>query len=156
MTSVDRLEPRDDSQMVPQPIDGEPGLVQVDAAWGSIQPMVVAAGVRTVGEAEVIDHIDQGLPVIDSRTDDSYQTSTIPHSVNIPHTEAEERIDELDQERPAVFFCNGPQCGQSPRAIRTLLDSGYPSEKILYYRGGLHDWLTLGLPTVPGGDDVAR
>jgi len=156
MTSIDRAEQHGDPQMVPQPIDGEPGLVQVDAAWGSIQPMLVAAGVRTIGEIEVIDHIDQGLPLIDSRTDDLYQTSTIPHADNIPHTEAVERIGELDQERPAVFFCNGPQCGQSPHAIRALIDAGHQPEMILYYRGGLHDWVTLGLPTVAGDEEKAR
>jgi len=30
--------------------------------------------------------------------------------------------------------------------IRTLLTNGYPPESILYYRGGIHDWMTLGLP----------
>ena len=60
---------------------------------------------------------------------------------------------QLDAARPTIFFCNGPQCGQSPTAIRGLLEAGYPPEGILYYRGGLHDWLTLGLPVVPGTDD---
>jgi rhodanese-related sulfurtransferase len=52
--------------------------------------------------------------------------------------------------QPIIFFCNGPQCGQSPIAIRALLDAGYPPGKMLYYRGGLHDWLALGLPVVAG------
>lgn len=55
-------------------------------------------------------------------------------------------MDELDRSKPTIFFCNGPQCPQSPTAIRKLLSAGYPPEKILYYRGGMHDWITLGLP----------
>jgi len=55
-------------------------------------------------------------------------------------------IGGLDPDRATVFFCNGPQCAATPDAIRTLLASGYPPETILYYRGGIHDWMTLGLP----------
>jgi rhodanese-related sulfurtransferase len=54
----------------------------------------------------------------------------------------------LDQQHPTVFFCNGPQCGQSPRAIRALIDAGHPAQRIWYYRGGMHDWITLGLPVM--------
>ena len=52
---------------------------------------------------------------------------------------------------PTVFFCNGPQCGATPDAIRSLLECGFPEASILYYRGGMHDWITLGLPIAPPG-----
>ncbi|WP_275097412.1 rhodanese-like domain-containing protein [Sedimenticola hydrogenitrophicus] len=47
-----------------------------------------------------------------------------------------------------VLWCNGPACGQSPRAIRGLLAVGYPAEKIHYYRGGMQVWQMFGLTTV--------
>ena len=47
-----------------------------------------------------------------------------------------------------VLWCNGPACGQSPRAIRGLLDAGYPGDKIRYYRGGMQMWQLWGLTTV--------
>ncbi len=47
-----------------------------------------------------------------------------------------------------VLWCNGPECGQSPRAIRGLLAAGYPKDKILYYRGGMQMWQLWGLTTV--------
>jgi rhodanese-related sulfurtransferase len=112
--------------------------------------MLVAEGVRTVGDLEVMAYLEQGGPVVDSRTHNFYVNSTIPGARNIPYPEVIARLDELPGEQPAIFFCNGPQCGQSPTAIRALLEAGYPREKILYYRGGLHDWLTLGLPVEPG------
>ena len=147
---IKRVERRKGSQMVPQPVQGEPGLVQVDTTWGNIEPTQVAEGVRTVGELDVIVHLEQILPMVDSRTIDFYQRSTIPGAISIPYAEASVRIDELSREEPTIFFCNGPQCGQSPTAIRSLLQAGFPPERILYYRGGLHDWLTLGLPVIPG------
>ncbi len=137
---------RDKTQMMPQPVKGEPGLVQVDTTWGKIQPMQVDEGVRTVEEIEVNHFLENHEQVIDGRTSDFYVKSTIPGATNIPHTEITERMDELDRNRPAIFFCNGPQCPQSPTAIRNLLEAGYPADKILYYRGGMHDWITLGLP----------
>lgn len=148
--TIKRMERNETPQMVPQPVPGQPGLLQVDATWGDIQPMQVAEGVRTVAEAEVIEHLEQSLPVVDARTSDFFVESTIPGAVNIPYPEMAARRNELNREQPTIFFCNGPQCGQSPSAIRALLEAGYLPDQILYYRGGLHDWLTLGLPVVPG------
>lgn len=50
---------------------------------------------------------------------------------------------------PVVLFCNGPQCGATPHAIAALLDAGWDPARLRYYRGGIHDWVTLGLPLVP-------
>lgn len=149
-SNLERIKPRENPFMVPERVSGEKGLFRVDSTWGTIQPMEVAEGVRTVGEKEVLANLGQDLPVVDSRTRDYHLLSTIPGAKNVPHLEAVEHLGELDTGQPTIFFCNGPQCGQSPAAIRTLLGAGYPAEKILYYRGGMHDWITLGLPVVPG------
>ena len=118
------------------------------ASWGTIKPITLAEGVRTVGELEVMEHLDSGLALIDRRLPEAYAAATIPGARSIPHTEAAERASELD--RAVVFFCNGPQCPASPNAIDTLLAAGRPPVAILYYRGGLHDWVSLGLPLEPG------
>ena len=47
-----------------------------------------------------------------------------------------------------LLWCNGPWCDQSPRAIRALIELGYPAKKLNYYRGGMQDWLVLGLTVV--------
>lgn len=47
-----------------------------------------------------------------------------------------------------MFWCNGPWCGQSPHAIKGLLELGFPPEKIYYYRGGMQMWELLGLTIV--------
>ena len=123
------------------------GLVVIDATWGTIRPMQLAHGVCTVGELEVMEHLDRGLSLIDSRPGKAYGSSTIPGASNIPHDETVERISQLDPSQPTIFFCNGPQCAASPEAIDALLTSKYPPAAIHYYRGGLHDWISLGLPT---------
>ncbi len=150
LASFDRLPAHAHPQQLPQPVPDAPGLYQVDATWGTIQPMQVAAGVLTVGELDVIEHLRERRPLVDARTRDFNEQATIPGAISLPHTEVGARREELDRSRTTVFFCNGPQCGQSRAAIEALLDTGYPADRVLYYRGGLHNWVTLGLPIVTG------
>ena len=146
---LERLPRRLQTCQVPQPIGS--GLFEVDATWGTVQPIGLAPGVRTVGELELVEHLRRGFPVIDTRLEHFNREGTIPGARSIPHEQILERRDELDPSVPTVFFCNGPQCVASPDAIHKLLDAGYPAEAILYYRGGMHDWITLGYPLQPGG-----
>lgn len=59
---------------------------------------------------------------------------------------------DFSQAKNLVLWCNGPECGQSPRAIRGLLKVGYPADKIRYYRGGMQIWQLWGLTTVVPGE----
>lgn len=143
---------------------------------GKIQPMQIAHGVKTVGEIEVLDFIKNKSSIypkkhvlIDSRTINWYEHSTIPSAVNLPYTDIEydkdfpedyEKMLDLlsikkvgdklnfSNAKTILMFCNGIWCGQSPRAIKILLKMGYPANKILWYRGGLQSWLMLGLNTI--------
>ncbi len=138
-----------------------------------IHPMSAGEGVETVGEIELIEFLDtyvaagEGL-LIDSRIPAWFEKGTIPGAINIPFSTLDPKNqyrDEILQALGAVkngdtwdysgatellMFCNGPWCDQSPRAIRNLLDVGYPAEKIRYYRGGMQLWLLLGLNTAAG------
>ncbi len=132
---------------VPWPMEGERDVVAVDTTWGEMQRLEAAPGVATVGELELGEMVQQGAVVIDCRTSGSFGGRTIPESVHVPHDEIIGRMEELDRGRVSILFCNGPQCPQSPRAIRQLLEAGYPAQALAYYRGGMHDWLTLAMPT---------
>ncbi len=129
-----------------------------------IQPMSPAPGVTTIGELELIALLqDPETTVVDSRTPDWYMGGTIPGAVNMPYTEMTDRLGELGCEldfegwdctnaRQVALFCNGLWCGQSPEAIRRMIDAGYPAERISYYRGGMQSWRVLGLTVAqPGG-----
>jgi rhodanese-related sulfurtransferase len=142
---------REAPRSVPRPL-GEADLVAVDTTWGELQPLEAAAGVRTVGELELLDLVADGALLVDCRTRGSFGGLTIPGSVVLPHDQVLERRQELDPNRLAIVFCNGPQCPQSPDAIRRLLDAGYPADALAYYRGGMHDWVTLAMPTQPRED----
>jgi rhodanese-related sulfurtransferase len=143
--SIERA-PRTDSPMMVPEYAAREGCVIVNATWGTIQPLELAPGVLTVAELDVIDHCEAGLPLVDTRRLEQHEQATIPGARAIPHEEVVDRIAELDPERVTVLFCNGPQCAATPHAVEALLAAGYPADRLRYYRGGIHDWMTLGLP----------
>lgn len=124
---------------------------------GVLQPMVPVAGVTPVGELEVLDALKtNSAKVVDMRTLEWRTKSTIPGSIHIPYTEVAMRLNELgcsgsqgnwdcSAADDMIAFCNGPACPQSPTAIKAMVREGYPVEKIFYYRGGMQDWIVLGL-----------
>ena len=135
--------------MLPRRMPGEVGRFIVDGTWGTIMPITFAPGVRTVGEQEIIAHIRAGLPLIDCRLERYLAAGTLPTARWLPHTDLPGRTGEIDPALDTILFCNGPQCAATPDAIHLLLEAGHPPERLLYYRGGIHDWVTLGLPLEP-------
>lgn len=64
-------------------------------------------------------------------------------------SDAEEKETwDFSQAKDLLLFCNGPWCGQSPRAIKQLISIGYPKQKLRYYRGGIQMWQLGGFTTV--------
>ena len=133
---------------------------------------------EVLGYLERIAQGDKDVLVVDSRTPDWVLRGTIPGSVNVPWnkinidtngtfetpTEAEGVRHILADEfgategegdswsfgnaKTLVLFCNGIWCPQSTANLRTLAKYGYPVEKLKWYRGGMQDWVSVGLTTV--------
>ena len=144
-------------------LDDEWAVVNRDCPPFCIQPHVAAEGTHTIGELELLQALESGEAVlVDSRTSDWFATGTIPGSINIPYTQAVERLGDLGCDpdfdgafdcsaaKDVILFCNGLWCGQSPTAIRAMIEAGFPADRISYYRGGMQVWRLLGL-TVAGG-----
>jgi rhodanese-related sulfurtransferase len=67
---------------------------------------------------------------------------------NQPGARRSNEFRNYDNVKTLVLFCNGPWCGQSSIMIKGLLKIGYPPHKILWYRGGMQDWESLGQSTL--------
>jgi len=161
-------------------IDPEYALTSRKCPPFCIQPSELAPGVKTVAELEMLHFLkaisdgDASMMVIDSRTPAWVAKGVIPGTVNIPWDALDigksdpaavqdilvnqlgaKRQDDgwnFDQARTLMLFCNGSWCGQSPTTIKGLLKIGYPAQKLLWYRGGMQDWQSLGLTTLrPAG-----
>jgi rhodanese-related sulfurtransferase len=140
-----------------------------------IVPGVETVGeLEVLGYLKRLSEGDRTLLVVDSRTPDWTVRGTIPGSVNIPwnkinvdvqgafdvEAEAETLNHILEDQfgakltngkwdfrnaKTLVLFCNGSWCPQSSINIKTLSKLGYPTYKLKWYRGGMQDWVSLGL-----------
>ncbi len=138
---------------------------------GTVSPIKIE-GVETYGELETLEFLalvsknPNEHILVDSRIKSWFDTGTIALSVNMPFIhfvqqkkfakKLEEYLVKLGvvkkdgkydftKAKKALFFCNGIWCGQSPQAIAALIKLGYPKNKILWYRGGMQDWRSVGL-----------
>ena len=55
---------------------------------------------------------------------------------------------DFSDAKTLILFCNGIWCPQSTANIKTLAGLGYPVHKLKWYRGGMQDWVSVGLTTV--------
>lgn len=53
---------------------------------------------KTVGELEVIDHVGEGQPLVDTRLEHFYREGRLPGTRPISHKEMLDRRDELDHD----------------------------------------------------------
>jgi len=136
-----------------------------------IQPVIPAAGVTPAGELEVIEFLQKNMAnntglLIDARLPDWFNKGAIPGAVNVPFaTLSAENPYQADILRALgaaptddgfdfsnalnlMIYGNGPWDAQGTRAVQALIAAGYPPALIQNYRGGLEDWLHLGLTTV--------
>jgi rhodanese-related sulfurtransferase len=141
---------------------------------GILQPISIDKDIKTVGELEVLAHIKkvekepEKYILVDARKANWYNYITIPSSINLPYDEIEYDEDfkedfeymlkilnikkhknglDFSKAKTALIFCNGSWCVQSSKAIFKLIQLGYPKNKLLWYRGGIQDWLSYGMTT---------
>ncbi len=136
-----------------------------------IHPITVAPGVETVGELDVIAFLQSNVSsgsglLVDARVPEFFVQGAIPGAINIPFSTLEadnpyredilyalgatHTSDGLDFSNALTLmvYCNGAWDDQSTRAIKGLLQAGYPADRLQYYRGGMQDWSIMGLTTV--------
>ena len=142
---------------------------------GVIAPMKIDKNIETIGELEVLEYMkkaqnDDSILLVDARTPNWYEKIRIPTALNAPFTLFKDKttaIEELtldfgvslkkdksldfSEAKTLIIYCNGAWCAQSLQMIKdakySLINLGYPKDKIKYYRGGMQSWVTLGLTT---------
>jgi rhodanese-related sulfurtransferase len=139
-----------------------------ECAQNCFGPIEVAAGVKTLGEQEVLSFLmghvvaNTGL-MVDARTPQDRTLGHIPGSVSLPASAMRAQKDYRDQiltvlgartgtagltfenARHLLVYDIGPASNDAETLITQLLAAGYPAERINYYRGGLLMWAALGL-----------
>ncbi len=81
--------------------------------------------------------------LIDVREVDEYEAGHIPGTKNIPLSEFQDRVDEIDEDIPVILVC---QTGvRSERAAMFLASMGY--EDVYNHSDGTKGWIVKGYPT---------
>ncbi len=110
-----------DEYLSPETIDGS---TRIDA-----EALIELAG----------EHDD--LVIIDSRIQADRHQGFITGSISLPDTETNcaSLIPLIHRKETAiVFYCNGPKCRRSDRAVIIARDCGY--KNIFWFRGGFEEW----------------
>jgi rhodanese-related sulfurtransferase len=92
--------------------------------------------------------------LIDARPNPKYLASTIPSSINIPDTQIDKFIGQLDKvakDKEIIVFCGGWDCEKSPIVAGHLKSKGFTNVKL--YQAGEPEWISknypeIGLPAV--------
>lgn len=99
-------------------------------------------------------HSGATAKLIDARPNKKFLTATIPSSINIPDTQIDQYIGQLDgvaKDTEMIVYCGGWKCGKSPKLAGHLQKLGYTDVKL--YQAGMPEWaardyIEVGLPVV--------
>lgn len=86
---------------------------------------------------------DNLVTVLDVRPPDEFAVGHLPGAVNIPLSELESRLSELDPDHEIVAYCRGPWCVLSFEAVAALRARGFNIRRL---EDGLPEWRAAGLP----------
>jgi rhodanese-related sulfurtransferase len=97
-----------------------------------------------VSRTELLQRTRDGLvTVLDVRPADEFAIGHLPDAINIPLSELEARLAELDPDHEIVAYCRGPWCVLSFGAVAALRACGF---KVRRLEDGLPEWRAAGLP----------
>jgi len=83
------------------------------------------------------------VTVIDVRPPDEFALGHVPGAINVPLTDLQARLPELDPDREIVAYCRGPWCVMSFEAVAALRKRGFQARRL---EDGLPEWKAAGLP----------
>ncbi len=127
---------------------GERNLAEVDKVLRDY--FQARDAMEPVSPDELIARSRQGLvTVLDVRPHDEFEAEHLPGAVNIPLSELEERLSELNPEKEVVAYCRGPYCVLSFEAVARLRDHGIRARRL---SDGLPEWRLGGLPVESGAE----
>jgi len=116
-------------------------LYKVSFADDYLSPENIA-GSTTIDAESLIelarDHDD--LVIIDSRIRSDRRQGFIAGSISLPDTETNcaTLSPHTNRSTPTIFYCNGPKCRRSDRAVNIAKDCGYTN--LYWFRGGFEEW----------------
>ena len=91
----------------------------------------------------------ENLVLIDSRIIRDRKRGYIEGSIRLPDdkTTCQSLAKYIKSKKnPVLFYCNGPKCGRSLKAVNKAISCGYKT--IYWFRGGIEEWSAKGFPLI--------
>lgn len=93
----------------------------------------------------LLERVRDGLvTVLDVRPPEEYEAGHVPGALNVPLSELEAHLEELDQEHEVIAYCRGPHCILAFEAVARLRERGFNARRL---QDGFPEWKLAGLPT---------
>jgi rhodanese-related sulfurtransferase/DNA-binding transcriptional ArsR family regulator len=106
--------------------------------------LVSKDSLEPIPRKELLKRVHQGLvTVLDVRPPDEYAAGHVPGAVNIPLSELEQHLQELDPNQEVVAYCRGPHCVLAFDAVARLREKGLDARRL---QDGFPEWKRAGLP----------
>lgn len=106
--------------------------------------LTVKDNLEPIPREELLKRIKQNLvTVLDVRPTEEYAAGHVAGAVNIPLSELEEYLKQLDTEQEIVAYCRGPHCILAFDAVAKLRAKGLTARRL---QDGFPEWKLAGLP----------
>lgn len=116
-------------------------------------------GTKVVTAEQVRGLAASGAVLVDTRTANEFAEQSAKGAIHIPYVERsakaaafDKAADKFDLAKlpankttPVVFFCNAGTCWKSYKASVLARDAGH--RDVNWFRGGMPEWVSKGLPT---------
>ena len=103
---------------------------------------------EAISRPELMERLKAGIvTVLDLRPEDEFALGHLPCAINVPLSELETRLADLDPDQEIVAYCRGPYCVLSYEAVAMLRACGF---KVRRLEDGLPEWRAAGFPVEAG------
>lgn len=106
--------------------------------------LTVKDSLEPLPREELLARIKQGLvTIIDVRPASEYNAGHVPGAINMPLSEIEDQLSDLNSDKEIIAYCRGPHCVLAFDAVEKLREKGFKATRM---EDGFPEWKTAGLP----------
>ncbi len=97
---------------------------------------------------ELLERVKEGLvTVLDVRPPEEYAAGHVSGAVNVPLSDLEHYLEDLNPKQEIVAYCRGPHCVLAFDALARLREKGMKARRL---EDGFPEWKSAGLPVEAG------
>ena len=106
--------------------------------------LTVKDDLEPIPATELLDRVKDGLvTVLDVRPAEEYRSGHVPGAINVPLSELEAHLNQLDAGQEVIAYCRGPHCVLAFDAVEQLRQKGITAYRM---EDGFPEWKSAGLP----------